>query len=530
MTSNAQPSRRAREDLGLRTVDYVYEHTSIDDQWTVREARGFTWWGDWVRQRVWADEAVDSHGETLWHVRARTPVYRDLPDTPETYALLAELNAFASLSAYVYDPDDGTISARCGVFIYGEVAPWLEKYVLAATGLQSSFAWLQGRALADGRALDDAAHPTAGRPQEPDDMLNAASTWAPLPCAITARTIRTAAAMLIAEGLTAAPAPGDGLRVLVPPGSDAPAMWMTGSVAHPVLGPGVGLRLMLPGEYPMRQGAWLANALNLAESADWDGEDRPHALGAWHLDGRTLTHDAFVPASVLGQLGDDGALLAIRNFLAWGAMRAKAATERLPWLATAATGRYPDDELAELPDGGAEDDEPFVPWEERSFGPGARTPRPRPETPTAHRPTELVVDPTDPAAYAEIDAAFETADDGDTITVRPGTYRVPVVVDRAVAIRGQGPREAIVLEPVGGEAMGFAASGASVSGLTIRPARAGNDGADHSAVAVHNVQVEVRDCEASRATSARPSGSGAPLPISSCGAAPSATVRRTRSG
>jgi F-box protein 11 len=69
-----------------------------------------------------------------------------------------------------------------------------------------------------------------------------------------------------------------------------------------------------------------------------------------------------------------------------------------------------------------------------------------------------------------------------------------VVVDRAVTIVGEGPRETILLEPVGGEALGFAASGASVAGLTIRPARVGNDGASWSAVAVHDTAATVEDC------------------------------------
>jgi nitrous oxidase accessory protein NosD len=74
---------------------------------------------------------------------------------------------------------------------------------------------------------------------------------------------------------------------------------------------------------------------------------------------------------------------------------------------------------------------------------------------------------------------------------------VPVVVDRAVRIEGRGPVEEVILEPVGGEALGIAASGVTVTGLTIRPARAGNDGADHSAVAVHDASVLVEGCQLS---------------------------------
>ena len=57
-----------------------------------------------------------------------------------------------------------------------------------------------------------------------------------------------------------------------------------------------------------------------------------------------------------------------------------------------------------------------------------------------------------------IDSAVAAAEVGDTIIVRPGTYRTPVVIDRAVRIEGRGPRSDILLEPVGAEALGFAAS------------------------------------------------------------------------
>ncbi len=50
-------SGTATRDLGLEAVEQVYRDMQIDDEWSVREERGFTWWGAWLRQRVWAGEA-----------------------------------------------------------------------------------------------------------------------------------------------------------------------------------------------------------------------------------------------------------------------------------------------------------------------------------------------------------------------------------------------------------------------------------------------------------------------------------------
>jgi F-box protein 11 len=132
----------------------------------------------------------------------------------------------------------------------------------------------------------------------------------------------------------------------------------------------------------------------------------------------------------------------------------------------------------------------------RSPGPAARTPRSQADPRrVAGPPRELVVDPTDPAGFAEIDLAVAMAEDGDRVVVRPGTYRVPVVVDRAIELVGDGPREAIVLEPAGAEVLSLCASGAVVRHLTIRPAVVGNDGTDYSAIWVRDVVATIEDCD-----------------------------------
>src|SRR5438034_671528 len=39
-------------DLGLEVLDFVSMSMQIDDSWSVRTARGFTWWGHRLAQRV----------------------------------------------------------------------------------------------------------------------------------------------------------------------------------------------------------------------------------------------------------------------------------------------------------------------------------------------------------------------------------------------------------------------------------------------------------------------------------------------
>jgi len=353
--------RASAGDLGLRAVDRVYANMRIDDEWSVREDRGFTWWGAWVGERVWADEAVDTDGLTLWQVRARTPALRDQPDEPETYLLVDAFNDFAGMSGYVYDPDDGTISARCGVFLYADVAPWLERFLGLAVALQPSIAWQQVPALADGRPLDDAPHPEAGPRRDPDDMLNLAGRPAPGSSPFTPAVLHLAFVALEADGIAVSWDPSGRLvTTLVPLTADEPALWGIGSADHPVLGPGAIVRLCLPHRSGPVRAAWVANTLNAAEAADWHGESRPHALGTWGTEDGFVIHTLFCPAALFGEPDRDGALIALRNFLAWGATRAAFAGERLPWLLTAARSRFPDDEPSVddgPPDDGATADE-----------------------------------------------------------------------------------------------------------------------------------------------------------------------------
>lgn len=537
--------RPAARDLGDGLVEHAYHVMQIDDEWAVREPRGFTWWGSWCRQRVWSGAAVRTPGYTLWHVRARTPGYCDVPDEPATYAFVADLNRIGSMSAYVYDPLDRTISARCGGFVHEQIAAWLGPLLIQAVAYQSSIAWGQLPAQARGRRLDDEPHPVHGVRAVPDDMLNVAGYHDATRPPISAARLRRLATAMAKDGQPARYRAADkALEVLIELDGAPRASWSLAAVDHPVHGPGIRTRLVLPVPNGTLRAQWLANALNLAEAADWSGEDRAHALGAWIAQDGVLSHTAYLPAAAVGNPDDEQALVITTNLQAWGTMRTRFAGERLGWLLAAAAARYPDDAPDQAPgepaedalaslhaaisvplggnaaaddaaddadadgdaDGDQDDDEDGdeapdddpearLPVRERSFGPGSRRPRPAGLPDLGRLPVEHLVDPAHPDAFHEIDDAVVTAGDGDTVRVRPGTYRRPVVLDRAVAIVADGPPGSVVLEPVGGECIGVAASGGSVRGLVVRPSRAGNDGALHSAIAVHDAEVTVEACE-----------------------------------
>jgi len=52
-------------DPGLAVVEHLYKQMQIDAQWSVRQERGFTWWGDRLAQRVWASSGEERVGDSV---------------------------------------------------------------------------------------------------------------------------------------------------------------------------------------------------------------------------------------------------------------------------------------------------------------------------------------------------------------------------------------------------------------------------------------------------------------------------------
>src|SRR4051812_4923764 len=104
----------------------------------------------------------------------------------------------------------------------------------------------------------------------------------------------------------------------------------------------------------------------------------------------------------------------------------------------------------------------------RAFAAAARLAAAAPATAAAR--DDLCVG-TRPGCFATVQAALETASDGDTIRIRPGTFAGGVVIDKSITIEGSGPRETVIAG--GGPVVTIGEFGAaeeptvSISGVTI---------------------------------------------------------------
>jgi hypothetical protein len=326
-------------DPGLEVLQFVYTSMQIDEAWSVREPRRFTWWGHRLAQRVWAEPPRASEGFEVSRVHAETDLLQRVSAQPDLLDRLAVLNRFASLSALVWDPQRWRLTLRCSVYVHRQSLPWVRQLFAAAVAIQAADAHIKVAELPRflGGEPDVSAHPASGWRHQPDDMLEViARVFAPQgrgPSPFTEADFKTALRMQPRPWVLAT-GNGAGMAAEFPFRGDVPAVAGGSGTAlftasarerHPQLGSGALLLLSLPsppdpGPAKSGESARLANELNLAEPESWTGA---HFLGAWATDpGRGLTFTTFLPAAVYRRGLLDAMILS-------SAMRARWASDHL---------------------------------------------------------------------------------------------------------------------------------------------------------------------------------------------------------
>jgi hypothetical protein len=302
-------ARLTVSDPGLAVVEHLYQQMQIDATWSVRQERGFTWWGDHLAQRVWASSSEERVGDSVWQVHIETDLVREVHAHPDPFPALAELNRLASLSACVLE--NRSVRRHASVSVTLNNLPFSKELAVHAMSLQVTDAravarWLSGQL----RAVEDLSyHPVNGPRPAPDDMLGVAllyrrkredGVWTPpidfigvanatnrCWLSATAGTHSFTAELPFADA-------GAGAR-----GGDEPAtaLFQTWTdKPHPVFGTGALLVLKLPGDFDSRA----ANFLNVADTLAPDC----HQLGAWcHRADWGLAFATFLPALVFQRGG-----------------------------------------------------------------------------------------------------------------------------------------------------------------------------------------------------------------------------------
>src|SRR5438067_5581383 len=103
-------------DAGLRTVQDVFAALRLDDQWSVRSRRGFTWLPDERAQRIWTDEGTSWHGVTVFRVVAETELFAIDEGDRDGVLILSMLGADATAAGLVVE--NGAVTLRSAVLTY----------------------------------------------------------------------------------------------------------------------------------------------------------------------------------------------------------------------------------------------------------------------------------------------------------------------------------------------------------------------------------------------------------------------------
>lgn len=309
-------------DVGTEVVDAIYKQLSVEDDWSVRRPRGFTWWSYRMAQHVDVSPPVHDRGLDLCNLTVRTDVVRDVDPATNPAPVLASLNSQSTLNAFVWDPADATISLRCATTVHQDIASWIYFFLATAAILQNELAHSHVVELANacGGVPAGSGHPDHGVRDEPNSSMSVPARMITPAGGEPSKFVGAACTGLEQFLVQLADVKGwygnvdaQGATVEVPYSGDRPAVFQDRAsadtrletalvriftdVPHPEFGNGALLVTQLPVSPEPDRAAILANELNLAESAG--GFDAPPLFGAWvpdpFSDGNGLAFNSFLP-------------------------------------------------------------------------------------------------------------------------------------------------------------------------------------------------------------------------------------------
>lgn len=282
-------------DFVEEVLRFLTTRMQIEAEWAVQEQTSFTWWAHTLAQRVWVAPPRDVMGVAVRTVHIETDLLADVPMTTSTWARLASINRFATLSAYVANRQHGTVRLHASVSLTPDNWPLARSIALHAMALQMADAYAEADELAAafGARADATPHPRQGLREQPDEMVSVLEIYQQRGEGASPFTPDEIAELVHLEPRPWLMASNQLNRL------DADLAFATDTHArlelaiddrHPALGSGLQMRLLLPVE-PDDQ---IAQKLNANERLEPDS----HQLGAWCVDQeRGVMFTSFLPAA-----------------------------------------------------------------------------------------------------------------------------------------------------------------------------------------------------------------------------------------
>ncbi len=282
-------------DVVEEVLRFLTARMQIEAEWAVQEQTAFTWWAHTLAQRVWVAPAREVMGVEVRTVHIETDLLADVPMTVSTWARLASMNRFATLSAYVADRAQGTVRLHASVSLTPENWLLARSIALHAMALQMADAFAEATELASafGAKVNATPHPRHGLREQPDEMVGVLDIYQQRGAGESPFDADEIAELVQLEPRPWVLAAND-LHRLDAELEFAPEMparlELDAAERHASLGSGLQMRLLLPVE-PDDQ---IAQKLNANECLEPDA----HQLGAWCVDeDKGVMFTAFLPAA-----------------------------------------------------------------------------------------------------------------------------------------------------------------------------------------------------------------------------------------
>ena len=282
-------------DFVEEVLRFLTARMQIEAEWAVQEQTSFTWWAHTLAQRVWVAPPREFQGVELRTLHIETHLISDVPMNTSTWAKLANVNQFATLSSYVANRNDQTIKLHASVSLTAENYLLARAIGLHAMALQMADAYAEASelALAFGGRIASTPHPKSGLRERPDEMVGVIEVYQQRGEGQSPFGSDEIAELVQLEPRPWIMAANEPLKLHADLdfATDMPArLELDAEERHPSLGSGLQMRLMLP----VDPDDAIAQKLNANERLEPDA----HQLGAWCVDPeRGLMFTGFVPAA-----------------------------------------------------------------------------------------------------------------------------------------------------------------------------------------------------------------------------------------
>jgi len=294
------------QDLGQSLIDHVYKRLQIDEEWSSKANRSFSWIAHRLEQTVSASPGIQEGDFELFRLRAEAVVIEDVRASQATVdCILSDLNRFSFGSCYSFLPAEKRIYATTSTWVHQDTAGWRTDIFDAYAIGQLCFAETEADFLAEKceGVVAVRAHARSGQRLQPDDMLNAVDAKLALqgiePCRFkNAFEFESVAEVAMrSENVASLGGSANGLALECSFDDYTAIAILSPNERHRRLGNGLSVRLQLPTPITPVEGYRIAATLNRHERDD--GPITTHT-GAWCLDvgpmkNLAVTYRSFLP-------------------------------------------------------------------------------------------------------------------------------------------------------------------------------------------------------------------------------------------